>query len=205
LPDKASSMAEDTYEREYEGRFAWRKSRQLFNLQELSEFAQSGGGDALNRFPGLRGSLMSDDPKDALQWSILMLWCEAAECFIFGEFQSCILTCGSVVERCLKLEYQKSRGALPTNSKWTLGVCIKKCKGIVASEVIALAEKILEPRNSRAHALLEHSDPQLAISGGEDRGVELLSSGHALIEPYRGDARTVIELTFKILDFLYGH
>jgi len=197
--------SQESYGKEYESRFAWRKSRQIFNLHELSEFAQSGGSDALKALPGLLGSLSSDDPKDALRWSILMLWCEAAECFIFGEFQSCVLACGSVVERCLKLEYEEIRGALPLNSKWTLGTCIDKCKGIVESEVIELAQQILEPRNNRAHALLEHSDPHLSIIGGNERGIELLASGNALIEPYRGDAKKVIEITFKILSILFGN
>ena len=197
-------MSQEIYEREYESRFAWRKSREIFNLHELSEFAQSGGSDALKILPGLIGPLYSEDPKDALRWSILMLWCEAAECYTFGEFQCCVLACGSVVERCLKLEYEKSQGALPPNSKWTLGTCVNKCKGIVSSEVLKLAQQILEPRNNRAHALLEHSDPQLFISGGSERGVELLSSGHAQIEPYRGDAKRVIDLTFKILSVLFG-
>jgi hypothetical protein len=199
-----SNDSQESIEKVYEGRFAWRKARQLYNFREISDFAQSGGGAALQAFPALRGSLSSDDPKDALRWSILMLWCEAAECYIFGEFQSCILTCGSVVERSLKLEYETKHGPLPTNAIWTLGTCIKKCTGIVEPEVLEFAHQILEPRNSRAHALLEHSDPQLAIIGGDEGGVEILSSGHALIEPYRGDAKKVIELTFKILRSLYG-
>lgn len=191
------------YEKEYESRFAWRKARQIFNLRELSEFAQSGGGEALKAFPQLGGPLSSDDPRDALRWSIVMLWCEAAECYIFGEFQSCVLTCGAVVERCLKLEYEQGQGALPPNSKWTLGMCISKCKGVVTSDVLELAQQMLEPRNNRTHALLEHSDPQLSISGGLERGIEFLPSGYH-IEPYRGDAKKVIEIAFKIMSKLYG-
>lgn len=34
------------FEEEYDGRFAWRKDRQLFNLKELAEIAQTGGGEA---------------------------------------------------------------------------------------------------------------------------------------------------------------
>jgi hypothetical protein len=63
---------------------------------------------------------------------------------------------------------------------------------------------MLEPRNNRVHALLEHSNPDLAISGGAERGIEILSSGHYHIEPYRGDARSVILATYKILSALYG-
>lgn len=193
-----------TYEQEYEQRFECRKARQIANLKELSEVAQSGGGAALKAFPGLRGSACSDDPKDALRASIIFLWCEATECFIFGEFQSCILACGAIVERSLKLQYQIDKGPLPAKTRWTLGSCIKECQGIVDRDVLALAELMLEPRNNRAHALLEHSDPQLAISGGPERGVEILSSRHYLVEPYRGDAKNVIAIAHKILVKLYG-
>ena len=187
----------------YEEGFAWRKTRQIANLAELSRIAPSSDPDP-EVLPGLFGTLVSDDPKDALRHSILLLWLEAIGCYVFGEFQACILTCGAVVERCLKLEYEKAKGALPPGSRWTLGVCISKCQGIVAQEILDLVRQILEPRNSRAHALLEHSDPQLAIIGGPDRGIEVLSPRHHLIEPYRGEARKVIEITSKILSKLYG-
>ncbi len=194
----------EDYNQEYEQRFAWRKERQIHNLQELAEIAQSGGADALKIFPELGDSIGSSRPHDALRWSIVMLWCEAAECYIFGEFQSCVLVCGAIVERCLKLEYSKANGSLPKDSHWTLGACINKCKGVVKPEVIHLAQQILGPRNSRAHALLEHSDPQLSILGGPNQGVEVISSRHAQIEPYRGEARSAIENTFQILTHLYG-
>lgn len=42
------------YEQEFEERFAWRKARQIDNLKELSEIAQSGGAGALKEFPGLQ-------------------------------------------------------------------------------------------------------------------------------------------------------
>lgn len=191
------------YVQKYEERFAWRKARQVANLAELSRIAPSSDPDP-EVLPGLFGPLVSNDPKDALRHSILLLWLEAAECYIFGEFQACILTCGAVVERCLKLEYEKEKGPLPSGARWTLGVCIGKCEGIVAPEILDLARQILEPRNSRAHALLEHSEPQLAIIGGSERGIEVLSSQHHLVEPYRGEARKVIEITSKILSKLYG-
>jgi hypothetical protein len=199
-------MAEQQWspEREYEERLAWRKKRQIENLKELAEIAHVGGGDTLTDLPKLLGPRGSDDPKDALGWSIIMLWCEATECYIFGEFQSCILTCGAIVERSLKLEYEKARGALPQGSRWTLGRCIHECAGIVAPAILDLAQQMLEPRNNRAHALLEHNDPQTAMMGGLDRGIERLSSGHYQIEPYRGDARNVISVTYKILSGLYG-
>jgi hypothetical protein len=192
------------YEQEYEQRFEWRKARQIANLKELSEIAQSGGGDAIKAFPKLWGYSDHDDPKDALRNSILMLWCEAAECYIFGEFQSCILTCGAIVERCLKHQYEDAKGHLPKGSHWTLGRCLRECKGIVSQHILDLAQSMLEPRNNRAHALLEHSDPSMAISGGLERGIEIRSPRHYLIEPYRGDATSVIAATYKILKELYG-
>lgn len=193
-----------TPEQEYEERLAWRKNRQIANLKELAEIAHVGGADTLDAFPRLVGPRSSDDPKDALRWSIIMLWCEAAECYIFGEFQSCILTCGAIVERSLKLEYEQARGPLPRGAHWTLGRCIRECAGIVAPATLNLAQQMLEPRNNRAHALLEHTDPQTAIIGGAERGIEVLSPHHYQIEPYRGDACNVIAITYKILDNLYG-
>lgn len=199
----ADNMME-SYEQEYINRFGSRRARQIANLKELSEVAHSGGGESIKAFPELRSSLVSDDPKDALRWSIILLWCEATECYILGEFQSCILTCGAIVERCLKLEYQQRRGSLPAKAKWTLGKCIAQCQGIVDPSVLKLAEQILPPRNDRAHALLEHSDPQMGMSGGDKRGIEILSSRSYLIEPYRGEAKTVIIATFNVLKYLYG-
>ena len=188
----------------YEEGFAWRKTRQIANLAELSRIAPSSDPDP-EVLPGLFGTLVSDDPKDALRHSILLLWLEAIGCYVFGEFQACILTCGAVVERCLKLEYETAREKLP-EGRWTLGKCIYKLdwQGIIAPEILDLAKQIVDPRNSRAHALLEHSDPQLAIIGGPERGIDVLSSHHYLIEPYRGEAKKIIEITSKILSKLYG-
>jgi hypothetical protein len=133
-----------------------------------------------------------------------MLWCEAAECYVFGEFQSCILTCGAIVERCLKLAYETVNGRLPERSRWGLRRCIDECKGILTQSVLDLAKSLLEPRNNRAHALLEHSDPHLAMMGGPSRGIEILSSRHYSVEPFRGDARSVMASTYGILKELYG-
>ena len=201
--DEISDEDLKKFEDEYDSRFAWRRDRQLFNLKELAEIAQTGGGEAFEKLPKLVRAFSNDDPKDALGWSILMLWCEAAECYIFGEFQSCILACGAVVERCLKLEQERATNKLPGRG-WTLGVCIGKCEGIVSSEVLDLARQILEPRNSRAHALLEHTDPTISRIGGPNRGYERLSNGHGLIEFYRGDATNVIQTTYQILEKLYA-
>lgn len=115
-----------------------------------------------------------------------------------------MLTCGAIVERCLKLEYQQAKGTLPAKAKWPLGKCIIQCQGIVEPSVLDLAKQILPPRNDRAHALLEHSDPQRGLSGGEKRGIQILSSRHYLVEPYRGEAKHVVTATFTILNRLYG-
>lgn len=192
------------YEQEYEGRFGWRKARHIDNLRELSEIAQSGGADAIKAFPSLWRFAHNEDPKNALRRSILDLWCEATECYIFGQFQSCILSCGAIVERCLKLQYEEVNGSLPSGTKWTLGSCIHKCSGIVPQNTLDLARSLLEPRNNRAHALLEHSDPGLAMMGGPERGIEIRSPRHYSIEPFRGDATKVIVITYNILKELFG-
>jgi hypothetical protein len=196
-----SKKTDEFYKEEYEGRFEWRKERQIYNLSEL--YRISGDWEFVESLNGLFGSLVSDDPKDALKWSILNLWLEARECFVFGEFQACILTSGAVIERCLKLEYEKINGILPIREKLTLGRMIRKCKGIVDKSVLDLAQQILEPRNSRAHALLEHINPQLAMLGGPERGIEIRSPQHRLIEAYRGEAGKIMELNSKILAKLY--
>jgi hypothetical protein len=151
----------------------------------------------------LFGIRLSEDPKDALRWSTLYLWLEARECFVYGEFQACILSCGAAIEHCLKLEYEKIKGTLPSKKYFTLGTMIKECKGFVDQEVLYLAEQMLEPRNSRAHALLEHSNPQLAIMGGPKRGIEELNPQAYIIEPYRGEAERAIELSSQLLKKLY--
>lgn len=197
--------AADIYEKEYEGKFGWRKSRQMFNLRELAEITQSYGVNPISAFPSLFVP-SSDNPLGALRYSILILSHEASECYVFGEFQSCVLTCGAIIERVLKLEYLEMNHKMPDDREWTLGRCLYKLHWSgtrITQEIIELGKKILDPRNSRAHALLEHSDPQLSIMGGQERGIEVLSSGHYLIEPYRGDAKMVIEITFKILVLLY--
>lgn len=194
---------------EFDGRFHWRRQRQIDNLRRLREIAHWGGPDSLSalinlRPYGVQALSGSGDILYALRDSIVTLWLEATECFIFGQFQACILTCGAVVERCLKVEYQKVHGQLPKGN-WPLGRCIYELdwNGILDSEVLELSMQLLEPRNSRAHALLEHSDPNAATYGG-NRDVQILDSQRYLIEPYRGDAEDVISVTWKILERLYG-
>jgi hypothetical protein len=194
-------QSNDIYEKEYIGRFEWRKERNINNLRELYQVA--GDWEFIESLKGLFGNHVSDDPIDALKWSILDLWLETRECYVYGEFQACILSCGAVVERCLKLEYQKAKGILPQTGLMTLGKMIRECKGIVDQDVLDLAKEILNPRNDRAHALLEHSNPQLAINGGSERGIEIRGSQHYLIEPFRGEATALIELSSEILAKLY--
>ena len=183
----------------------WRKSRQIFNLKELAKITQSHGVNPISAFPSLFVP-SSDNPLGALKYSILLLSHEASECYVFGEFQSCVLTCGAIIERILKLEYLEKNQKMPDDREWTLGRCLYKLNWSgtrITQEIVELGKQILDPRNSRAHALLEHSDPQLSIMGGQERGIEVLSSGHCLIEPYRGEAKMLIETTFKILALLY--
>ncbi len=125
--------------------------------------------------------------------------------FYFGLFESCVLTCGAVLERCFKLEYQKIHGKLPSG-QWTLGQCIYKLDwegSRVTKEILNIADECLDSRNSRAHALLEHADPQTALAGG-NRGINFLDSGHYTIEPYRGDAEKVVSNTWQVLQKLYS-
>ncbi|MEP7287617.1 MAG: hypothetical protein ABI947_17830 [Chloroflexota bacterium] len=196
---------DNNLEKEYEARFSWRISRQFENFKELAEFAHTGGGDTLNRFPKLRYKF-EDTPEDALKHSIFLLWNEAVECYIFGEFQSCLMTCGAVVERCLKLEfeldYQEKNGQPKPSRKWTLGTAIKDTQGIVSSEISQLADKLLDPRNSLTHALMEHSDPRKSLLGSERYMYQM--GPKYLIEPFRGDTKQAIEITFQILTKLYS-
>jgi hypothetical protein len=200
-----NTMKQKDFDKEYLERFDWRRDQHISNIAELSRIAHSGGPEILNELPGLISSRDSKDPSDALRWSILILWLQAAESFIFGQFEPCILTCGAVVERCLKLEYRVSKGALPSGT-WTLGKCIYDLDWAntrIASGILDHAKKCKGHRDSRAHALLEHTDPQASLSGGE-RGVQQLSSSRYLIEPYRGEAAKIMTNTWQILSELYS-
>ena len=191
---------------EFEGRFEWRRERWLHNLNELAAQAQEGGSEAMRRLPGLHGQLATDQPNDALRWSILMLWLEATECFILGQFQSAILTAGAVLERTLKLEYRIVHGSLP-KGVWPLGRCIHDLDWTgtrLTDSLLSEAKECVSPRNSRAHALLEHDDPQLSIIGGPARGIEILSENRYLIEPYRGESLAMLSNVWRILESLYG-
>jgi len=193
------------FSKEYSERFEWRRDYYVSNLKKLAQLAHPGGAALLSKLPGLASSHASDDPTDAIRWSILLLWLQASECYVFGQFEPCILGCGAVLERCLKLEYQVSNVSLPPDT-WTLGKCIHKLDWNdtrITSEILELAKECVEPRNSRAHALLEHQDPRKSILGG-DRGITMLSNARYLIEPYRTDADRLIKNTWQILLQLYG-
>ncbi len=204
---KAYNMANDLdpFEQEYENKFGWRKARQIYNLRDIANFTQLNGVHSIDSFPCLF-TPNGDSPRDALRYSILLLAYEATECYVFGEFQSCMLVCGALVERILKLEYLEKNPQMPQKGEWTLGRCIYQLnweRTRITPEILALAKQMLDPRNSRAHALLEHSNPQLSIMGGNERGIEILDSEHYLIEPYRCEAKLLVGLTFKILAMLY--
>ena len=200
---------EDTieiWEKEYSGIFERRKSRQIDNLRELAEITNSTGVHPISSFAGLSVKDY-ESPLDALKFSILLLAHEATECYVLGEFQSCILSCGAIIERILKLEYLVLNHQMPDNGCWTLGRCVYKLdwNGTrITEDIRELVKGILRPRNSRAHALLEHSDPGLSISGGANRGIEMIDQNKYLIEPYRGEAKSLIETTFMILAELYS-
>ena len=190
---------------EFEGRFAWRKDQWVRNLQEITAHAHQGGPDIIRRLPGLRGQLYSDDPIEALRWSVLMLWLQATECYILGQFQSSILTAGAVLERILKLEYRLAKGSLP-KGKWPLGRCINDLEWSetrITEAILTEAKACVSPRNSRAHALLENEDPQLSIMGGPNRGIQVLSDTRYLVEPYRNDCLEMLGHVWAIMDTLY--
>lgn len=194
------------YEKEFFERFKWREKQYINNIKDLAEITQSTGLNPLESFPCLYAP-NSSNKLDSLQFSILLLSYEATSCYVFGLFQSCIITCGALVERILKLEYLKKNPQLPTNGEWTLGKLIYKLNWSdtrINSGILDSAEQIKSSRNDRIHANSEQSDPLLTSMGGENRGIEFLDANKYLIEPFRGDARKAIEHTFKILRHLYS-
>ena len=193
-------------EKEYHSRFDHRQRRHIENLAELTRIAHPGGPELLYHLPGLKAERVSSDSIDALKWSIIMLWLQGTECFIFGQFEPSILAIGAVMERVLKLEYLTANESLPSGT-WTLGKCIHELSWSgtrITKDHLYHAKMILEPRNSRAHALLEHKDPQSSILGG-NRGIDQISNSRYIIEPYRGEAVGIIKNTWFCLSDLYGH
>jgi len=191
------------HEQLHAGRFAWGQAGQTATLRETSEVARWSGPDPREALPGL--AHLNGDPSDALRCSVLTLWFEAAGCYSLGLFESCILTCGAIIERCLKLEYESNNGGF-LKGRWTLGRCIYELDWdeILSPGILDLAKDIMNPRNSRTHALLEHSDPYLAMFGEPQDGTDVLGSPGSLTEVYRGEARDVLETTLEILQRLYS-
>ena len=193
----------------YESWLEWRRDRWIENLREISQIPEAAGEAFPPRnFPYLPidGS-GEDEVSKSLRTSALEMSCEAVETFVFGSFQSCILATGATLERVLKLEYRLAKGNLPRKGQWTLGGCVNglSWEGTRVDEhVLQPIRELLSPRNSRAHALLEHSDPKLAGRGGPRRGVRTLSSNHYVTEPYRGEAKNALLTLYSILSTLYG-
>ncbi|MCB0020915.1 MAG: hypothetical protein KDE09_24135 [Anaerolineales bacterium] len=197
----------ESFAEQYAERFDWRRGRQIHNLEELSHI-MGAGDDPLNppSFAGLLALPFDNEIDKALANSIVFLSAEAMQAFVQGYFQACVLTCGAVLERVLKLEYRRIHGSLP-GGHWTLGRCIHQLDWrdtAITTNHLNLISEFLGPRNSRAHALLEHDNPEEANMGGQNRGVEILSEQHYTIEPFRGDAWQGMLALYPILADIYG-
>ena len=196
----------DPFEQEYAGRFDWRRDSQVANLRELASLPGSGGEPLDPPFMSyFEYFMLVESIEDALRKSIYFLFPEASQTYVLGFFQASLLTSGAVLERVLKLEYRVSRGALPKGN-WTLGRCIHELDWSgtrVKQDHLDTINRVKGPRNSSAHALLEHESPSEASRGGKRRGVEVRPSGHYLIEPFRGDALEAISAVYSVLSDLY--
>jgi hypothetical protein len=198
-----SNESENLIAEDYDGRYSWRLQSNLERMTRLNELAgNTGGPNTITAYTQLKYTTVDNTPEDALLISLFNAWCEVCDCFIFGDFQAVILLCRSIAERSLKLEYIKSQGSIPTGQRWMLGRLVTECAGIVSQNVIDLVTDLKEPGNDRAHALLEITNPQRAIFGG-NRGITVTSSSTYIIEPYRGDAEIAINKAHQILEELY--
>lgn len=191
---------------EFESRLGWRKPHSIEWLAELGGFASVGLDTFRDYFSQLRPYLhIYDKPTalDALATSIERLWHEAVYCYMYELFEPCILTCGAVVERALKFEFERQVGA--TGERWTIGRTIQECRKaeVISDNILELAECIADPRNDRSHANLERTNPDLAQFGG-DRGVTILSDRHYLINPYQQNSRATLDLTLLVLKELFA-
>lgn len=192
-------------ESDYDSRFNHRRKEQIEKLAELTKIAHPGGPEILEVLPKLFSSFGGAEIEDALRVSILMLYLQAAECYIFGQFEPCILTCGAILERCLKLEYRTTNGELP-KGRFTLGKCVNNLdwQGTrISSDILEIVSKCIGPRNSFNHALLEHEDPSLSILGGQREFYKVSEYAH-VIERFRGDARDMITNTWEVVKTLYS-
>jgi len=183
----------------------WRKERWISNLEELYREVSPQILDPVRSLPGLAPRGDPGHSLYALRWSILTLWPEATHSYVLGLFQASILASGAVVERVLKLEYQEVNGPLPPG-KWTLGNCAFKLdlsKSRISPKLLSLARECVDPKNDRSHALLEHEDPMKAALGGE-RGIYSVAANAYLIEPFRGEALSIVSRSWSLLHGLYG-
>ncbi len=107
----------------------------------------------------------------------------------------------------LKLEYLEINQQFPTDKNWTLGKLIYELdwKGTrITTEILDYLKQIKEPRDDRAHAILEQLNPFLANQGGYNRKLKKIENNTYMIEPYHGDANIAIKAIFTILDVLYS-
>lgn len=193
------------FEKEYEGRFSARRDEYLNNMNKLFELTGNlGDGKSISEnYPQLKQTSVEDLPEEALLVSLYYAWNEVCECFIHGYSQAVVVLCRSIAERCLKFQFIKIQGCLPAG-EMTLGRLINQGARIIDQNILDLAKPLNTAGNDRAHALLEINEPIAAISGGKERGVEVLSSATYLIFPYRGEAEYAIEKAHQILKAVCG-
>lgn len=194
------------FEKEYNNRFDFRKDFYIKNFKELTNITNGKNLSLLETFRCLYPAY-EDNELESLKKSIFTLVVEATFCYVYEIFQSCILVCGSVTERILKYEYLKVYENLPKGT-WTLGRLIYKLDWTatrIDERILELAKVIKSPRNDRAHAILEQSNPELANMGGQNRGIYIVDENKYLIYPYRGEAKEIIKNTFEILTLLYAN
>lgn len=195
----------ESYEKQFASSFDWRRGRQIENLLDITELPGAKPEPLHPKFLHSFGmSVEGDEVENALRRSLIYLVPEAIHTYVLGYFQASILVSGAVLERTLKLEYRCTHGALP-DGHWTLGKCVYKLnweETHINKAHLEHIKQFIGTRNSRTHAILEHENPFSAIVGGK-RGVEVLSNGHYLIEPFRGEAKTGITALFTILSDLY--
>lgn len=184
----------------FKSRYEWRTEFQLQRCQELYEEGIVGPKGVDKK---TTRKLIPDDPGNEIQTAyrrtLLFMWGDVQDTYIYGQFMACILVCGALAERCLKLDYIEKKGALP-DGRLTLGNIIYKepMKSIVDKRLLELASELLGSRNSMAHALLEHANPELASLGGPAIRTPL-SNHHYIIEPYRQEALKVLKVAANIM------
>lgn len=194
-----------SYENIYNERFGWRQDEYISNFIELAEITNKQSLNPLKSYRCLF-TPYAQSHLDSLSYSVLLLTYESTICYTYGIFQSCIITCGAIVERILRYEYLQKNQDMPDDSDWTLGRLIYKINWSntrINDKILDLAKVVKVNRDDRAHANLEQKDPDAANYGG-NRGVTVVDSNKYMIEPYRGEAKLCMESIFKILDQLYS-